>query len=80
MTRQLKTKVLLSILQLAPMGSSQRTFAAFADRGDLDGFWTHYLHCIAARSDIRANVELAGRISFEMLRPAMDAVFALPER
>jgi hypothetical protein len=78
MTKSDKVKVLFEILKLAPMTSSKPDFGRYAEAGDLDGFWTYYENSIRTRADVRARVEVHGEISFEMLRPAMGAVYRLP--
>lgn len=78
MTKAHKVKVLYGILQWAPMVSSKPDFRRYAGSGNLDAFWTYYNRSILARPDIKRSVEGAGEVSFEMLRPAMEAVYALP--
>jgi len=78
MTDAYKVKVLYSILRWAPMVESKPDFRRYAEAGDLDSFWRYYKNSIKARQDVRRSVESGGEVSFEMLRPAMDAVFRLP--
>jgi hypothetical protein len=77
MTKMLQAQVLLAILKNAPMGSAEPRFADYAAAGDVEGFWKYYQNAMAKRSDVRRNVESAGQISFEMLRPAMEPVYRL---
>ena len=79
MTRQLKLQALQAILRLTPASKSMLRFDKYVERGDLEGFWTYYQGAMGGRSDIRRNVEEGGQISFEMLEPAMRAVYQLQE-
>lgn len=78
MTDAYKVKVLYAILRWAPMVESKPDFKGYADAGDLAGFWRYYENSIRARPDVKHSVESSGEVSFEMLRPAMDAVYKLP--
>ena len=60
------------------MVESRPNFRKYAEAGDLDAFWQYYLNSIQSRSDVKRSVEAAGQMSFELLRPAMEAVFKLP--
>jgi hypothetical protein len=78
MTKSHKVRVLYGILQWAPMVNSKPDFRNYAEAGNLDAFWTYYQNSIRVRADIKRSVEAAGEVSFEMLRPAMEAVYKLP--
>ena len=78
MTDAYKVKVLYAILRWAPMVESKPDFKRYAEAGDLAGFWRYYENSIRARPDVKRNVESSGEVSFEMLRPAMEAVYGLP--
>lgn len=78
MTDAYKVKVLYSILRWAPMVESKPNFKQYAETGDLASFWRYYENSIKARQDVRRSVESVGEVSFEMLRPAMEAVYRLP--
>lgn len=78
MTKAHKVRVLYGILQWAPMTNSRPDFRQYAEAGNLDAFWRYYENSIRARSDVKRSVEESGEVSFEMLRPAMEAVFKLP--
>jgi hypothetical protein len=78
MTDAYKVKVLYSILRWAPMVESKPDFRRYAESGDLASLWRYYENSIRARKDVRQSVESAGEVSFEMLRPAMEAVYKLP--
>jgi len=78
MTDAHKVKVLYSILRWAPMVEFKPEFRRYAEAGDLDSFWRYFENSIKARQDVRRSVESAGEVSFEALRPAMEAVYKLP--
>ncbi|MGE0594637.1 MAG: hypothetical protein AB7G23_09065 [Vicinamibacterales bacterium] len=78
MTRAHKVRVLYGILQWAPMVTSKPDFRQYAEAGNLEAFWTYYSNSIRARADIKRSAEGAGEMSFEMLKPAMEAVYKLP--
>ena len=73
-----KVRVLYAILQWAPMVESRPNFRRYAEAANLDAFWEYYQNSLRSRSDIKRSVEAAGEVSFEMLRPTMDAVYKLP--
>lgn len=75
MTAQLKASVLFQILSLAPMGESETRFKKLAADADVDGFWNYYQGCMRAMPDMDARIEKQGKVSFRMLRPAMEAVY-----
>jgi hypothetical protein len=78
MTKAHKARVLYGILQWAPMVNSRPEFRRYAEAGDLDGLWDYYQNSMRSRPDVKRNVERGGEVSFEMLRPAMEAVYKLP--
>jgi hypothetical protein len=78
MTDRDKAAVLFAVLQCAPIGQSKARFAKYAATGDVEGLFGYYLEAIARRQDVRRSVESVGRLSFERLRPAMDAIYRLP--
>ncbi len=78
MTKAHKARVLYSILEWAPMVHSKPDFKRYADSGNLDGLWTYFQNSLRARTDVKRSVESRGEVSFEMLRPAMEAVYRLP--
>lgn len=78
MTKALKARVLFNILSCAPMVQSRPDFKKYADAGNVDGLWSYYQNAMKSRPDIKQSVEGSGDISFEMLRPAMEAVHRLP--
>jgi len=62
------------------MGRSKDQFQAYARAGDVEGLWSYYQNAMARRPDIKRGVESSGEVSFEMLRPAMEAVYRLPTK
>lgn len=79
MTLELKLKVLVQMLRLTPASKSMLTITEFEDRGDLDGLWDFYQGAMQIQPEMRSQVERGGQVSFEMLRPAMEAVYRLAE-
>ena len=75
MTDRLTTTILFQILRLAPMGASEARFLKLASAGDPEDFYVYYQRCLEDFPDLDDEIEKAGRISFRMLRPAMDAVY-----
>ena len=75
MTQSLKAQVLFSILKIALVTPSERRFKQYADDGDVEGLWTYYQNAMKARPDVKKMVERGGKVTFEMLLPAMKAVF-----
>jgi hypothetical protein len=78
MTKAHKARVLYSILELEPMVRSKPDFKRYADSGNLDGLWTYFQNSLRARAEVRRSVESSGEVGFEMLRPAMEAIYSLP--
>lgn len=78
MTDRQKATVLFAVLQCAPLGRSKATFAKYASAGDVEGLWAYYQKAMATRPDVRESVESHGQLSFEKLKPAMEAVYRLP--
>jgi hypothetical protein len=78
MTAQLKAEILPAILNLAPTKSSCEEFQRLAAKGDVAGMWTFYQRAIATRRDVELSVAKAQKITFEMLEPAMKAIYDLP--
>lgn len=80
MIKSVKAQVLFAVLQCAPMGRSKDTFANYAKEGDVESLWQYYQNAMASRRDIKRGVETSGEVSFEMLRPAMEAIYRLPTK
>ncbi len=81
MTQAQKLRTLLAILDCAPAAHAMTVFESAARRGDLSAFWDHYQEVLGKSADegtlrIASNEE----ISFEMIEPAMQAVYDLPTR
>lgn len=79
MSPYVKAQVMLAILKLAPMGKSLEQFERYAEAGDLDSMWRYFENATQYRSDVGRSVEAVGKISFEVLRPALEAVYRIPE-
>jgi hypothetical protein len=60
------------------MGRSKDQFGEYAEAGDVEAIWQYYQRAIAARPDVKRSVESSNEVSFEMLRPAMEAIYWLP--
>jgi hypothetical protein len=78
MTRAHRARVLYDVLQWAPMVRSKLEFKRYADAGDVEGLWAYYQKAMKVRGDIKRSVEASGSVSFERLRPAMEAIYGLP--
>ena len=78
MTSKLKAKILFQILSLAPMQESEAQFSRLAANGDVEAFWRFYEACLSSKPEMDEQVEKQGKVSFRMLRPAMDAVYRAP--
>ena len=69
-----RAKVMLAILQLSPATESMQDFSRYATTGDVKSLWRCYQNALKARKDKRESLETKGMISFEMLKPAMEAI------
>ena len=81
MTKAQKLRTLLAIVECAPAAGATTVFVTAARRGDLSAFWDHY-QGILKRSSHEGELKVAanGAVSFEMIDPAMQAVYVLPTR
>ena len=79
MHRMVKSQVMLAVLKLAPMGRSLDQFERYAAQGDVDAMWKYIEAATRHRPDVGRSIEGAGRISFETLRPALEAIYRLRE-
>ncbi len=81
MTQAQKLRTLLAILDCAPAAHAMTVFESAARRGDLSAFWDHYQE-VLGKSAHEGTLRIAsnGEISFEMIEPAMQAVYDLPTR
>jgi hypothetical protein len=78
MTTKVKAKIMLAILKVAPMGASQQEFERMASDGNVPGMWRYFQNSLAKRVDVGKSVAHADEVSFEMLEPAVKAVYKLP--
>ena len=81
MTKAQKLRTLLAIVECAPATHAMTGFESAMRRGDLAAFWAHYQEALK-RSKHEGTLKVAskGAVSFEMIEPAMQAVYDLPTR
>ena len=81
MTNEQKLRTLLAIVECAPATHAMTVFESAMRRGDLSAFWDHYQE-VLGRSKHEGELTVAsnGEVSFEMIEPAMQAVYDLPTR
>ncbi len=81
MTKAQKLRTLLAIVECVPAANATTVFVSAARRGDLSAFWDHY-HEVLERSTDKGESKVAasGAVSFEMIEPAMQAMYDLPTR
>jgi hypothetical protein len=79
MTKAQKLRTLLAIVECAPAASAMTVFESATRRGDLSAFWDHYQE-VLKRSTHEGELKVApnGEVSFEMIEPAMQAMYDLP--
>ena len=81
MTKTQKLRTLLAIVECAPAASAMTVFESATRRGDLSAFWDHYQDMLGrSKHDGELKVASNGEVSFEMIEPAMQAVYDLPTR
>ena len=81
MTKAQKLRTLLAIVECVPATHTMTVFESAMRRGDLATFWDHYQEVLRrSTSDEEPTVVSNGAISFEMIEPAMQAVYDLPTR
>ena len=81
MTKAQKLRTLLAIVECAPAARAMTVFESAARRGDLSAFWDHYQDMLGrSNNEEEPKVASNGAVSFEMLKPAMQAVYDLPTR
>jgi hypothetical protein len=78
MTPKLKAAAMFKVLSLAPMGQAEDRFREFAKRGDVEGFWDYYEGCLRNLPTTDERIEKAGKVSFRMMKPALEALYRLP--
>jgi hypothetical protein len=76
-TSRLKARAMFQVLSLAPMERSEPRFRALADAGDIEEFWRYYENCMRTKPELDVQIEERGQPSFRMLRPAMEAIYAV---
>ena len=86
MTTAQQLRTLLAIVECAPAARAMTGFESTARRGDLSVFWNYYQEALKRSKhdkDLHVkdlNVASKGEVSFEMIEPAMQAVYDLPTR
>ena len=81
MTRAHKLRTLLAIVECVPAAHAMTMFESAARRGDLSAFWDHYQDVLGSKKqggDLKAVSN--EKVSWEMIEPAMQAVYDLPTR
>jgi hypothetical protein len=76
-TTKLKAKIMLAVLDLAPVGTSRPELVRMANDGNVPGLWRYYQNALGKRAEGEV-VAHNNEIAFEMLQPAMKAVYQLP--
>ena len=81
MTRTHKPRTFLAIVECVPAAQAMTVFESAARRGDFLAFWNYYQDVLGRKKqggDLKAvsNEE----VSWEMIEPAMQAVYDLPTR
>jgi hypothetical protein len=77
MDPKLKARILFQVLSLSPATTSMGDFALYARTGDVERFWRYYTNSLAAEQERGRRIEQNDAISFEMLSPAMEAIYRL---
>ena len=81
MTKAQKLRTLLAIVECAPAAGAMTVFVSAARRGDLSAFWDHYQEVLKKSThEGEGKVAANGAVSFEMIEPAMQAMYDLPTR
>ena len=81
MTKAQKLRTLLAIVECVPATHTMTVFESAMRRGDLAAFWDHYQEVLRRSTpEEELTVVPNGAISFEMIEPAMQAVYDLPTR
>jgi hypothetical protein len=81
MTSRRKAELLCSVLcGWAPVGPTSRSkLETYAQAGDAEGLWVWYQSVMKRRPDVGDSIERDGRrLSFEQLKPVMEAIHGLP--
>ena len=79
MTKAHKLRTLLAIVECVPAAHAMTVFESAARRGDLSAFWDCYQD-VLERGKQGGDLRVAsnGGVSWEMIEPAMQAVYDLP--
>ena len=81
MTKAQKLRTLLAIVECVPATHTMTVFESAMRRGDLAAFWDHYQEVLGTSTpDEKLTVVSNEEVSFEMIEPAMQAVYDLPTR
>ena len=81
MTKAQKLRTLLAIVECAPATHAMTVFESAMRRGDLSAFWDHYQEVLRRSTpDEELKAVSNAEVSFEMIEPAMQAVYDLPTR
>ena len=81
MTKAQKLRTLLAIVECAAAARAMTVFESAARTGNLSAFWDHYQEVLGRSTREGAlTVTSNGEVSFEMIEPAMQAVYDLPTR
>jgi len=81
MTKAQKLRTLLAIVECVRAASAMTGFESAARRGDLAAFWDHYQEALrTSKQGGDLKVASSDEVSWEMIEPAMQAVYDLPTR
>ena len=81
MTKAQQLRTLLAIVDCVPAARAMTGFESAVRRGDLSAFWDHYQEVLGKSAhEGKLKVASKGEVSFEMIEPAMRAVYDLPTR
>jgi hypothetical protein len=78
MTTKLKAKIMLAILDLAPMGTARPEFIRMANDGNVPGMWRYFQNALVKQAEGGASGAHSNEIAFDMLEAAVKAVYQLP--
>ena len=81
MTTAQTLRTLLAIVECVPPARAMTGFESAARRGDFSAFWEHYQDVLGKEKqggDLK--VASNNEVSWEMVEPAMQAVYDLPTR
>ena len=79
MTTAQTLRTLLAIVECVPAARAMTGFESAARRGDLSAFWDHYQEALkTSKQGGDLKVASNDEVSWEMIEPAMQAVYDLP--